>query len=79
MPPLADAPTETFSAAGPNGSPRILTADEMWRFERDNMAAALESANGRVHGPGGAAAVLGMKPSTLTSRMKAMGISKRGA
>ena len=70
MPPLPDAPTETFSAAGPNGSPRILTADEMWRLERDNMAAALESANGRVHGPGGAAAVLGMK---------AMGISKRGA
>jgi transcriptional regulator with GAF, ATPase, and Fis domain len=41
---------------------------------------ALTSTNGRVHGPEGAAQLLGMNPSTLRSRMKKLGIpyGKRG-
>ena len=78
LPQLGDAPV-VLPAAGDDGSPGILTADEMRRFERDNIAAALAQANGKVNGSEGAAALLGMKPSTLTSRMKAMGINKAGA
>ncbi|MGA2333376.1 MAG: helix-turn-helix domain-containing protein [Syntrophales bacterium] len=42
---------------------------------------ALQKANGTVHGPGGAAAILGINPSTLRSKMKKLGIHygrKRG-
>ena len=42
---------------------------------------ALQKANGTVHGPGGAAAILGINPSTLRSKMKKLGIPygrKRG-
>jgi DNA-binding NtrC family response regulator len=48
----------------------------MRRFERETIAAALARAKGKINGPGGAAEVLGMKPSTLTSRMKAMAIAR---
>jgi transcriptional regulator with GAF, ATPase, and Fis domain len=49
---------------------------EFKRRERDNIVAALEAANGKVFGPGGAAFLLGLKPTTLISRMKKMNIQK---
>jgi PAS domain S-box-containing protein len=55
---------------------RILTEVEMRRLERDNLCAALEACAWRVSGDNGAAARLGLKPSTLASRMKALGIRK---
>lgn len=53
---------------------RILTAGEFKQLERDNIRAALARAGGRVYGAGGAADLLGLKPTTLASRMKALGI-----
>ena len=35
---------------------------------------ALHAADGKVSGPGGAAQLLGLKPTTLASRIKALGI-----
>jgi transcriptional regulator with GAF, ATPase, and Fis domain len=35
---------------------------------------ALKTANGKVHGPGGAAALLGINPSTLRHRMRKLGL-----
>jgi len=55
----------------------IVTEDEMKRRERLNIAAALRQSRGRIHGAAGAAALLGMKPTTLTARMKKMGLQKR--
>ena len=43
-------------------------------FEADNIRAALKAAGGKVSGPGGAAQLIGMKPTTLASRIKALGI-----
>ena len=43
---------------------------EMRRRERENLARALEHCHGRIYGPDGAAALLGMKPTTLASRLK---------
>ena len=43
--------------------------------ERANILAALAACNGKVFGAGGAAAMLDLKPTTLASRMKALGIS----
>ncbi|NNE36375.1 MAG: Fis family transcriptional regulator, partial [Rhodothermales bacterium] len=57
-------------------SSAIRTADEMVQLEKDNILCALEAAGWRVAGEGGAAAMLGINPSTLTSRMKSLGISR---
>lgn len=58
------------------GEPGILRREEWRRLERDNLLAALQRANWKVSGVGGAAELLDMKPTTLVSRMKALGIEK---
>jgi len=55
----------------------VLTREELKRQERDSIAAALKQTNCKISGPGGAAELLGMKPSTLSSRITALGISRR--
>ena len=54
----------------------IITQLEWQRRERDNLRAALEAAQGRVYGPGGAAEMLGVKPTTLLSRLHALGLRR---
>jgi transcriptional regulator with GAF, ATPase, and Fis domain len=44
--------------------------------DRKMIDAALTEAHGRVSGPSGAAAILGIPPSTLESRIKSMNINK---
>jgi transcriptional regulator with GAF, ATPase, and Fis domain len=44
--------------------------------EREIIEAALGETRGRVAGPSGAAAKLGVPPSTLDHRIRALGISK---
>lgn len=79
-----------LSGGGPLSFSRLLTREEtrenMTPFSEENrpwpldeaMSAhirrALERTNGRVQGPGGAAALLRVKPSTLRSRMNKLGI-----
>ncbi|EKS42364.1 sigma 54-interacting transcriptional regulator [Afipia clevelandensis] len=61
-----------------NGAPQaILTDEEMREHERSNIRAALKAAGGKVFGIGGAAELLGVKPTTLASRIKSLGISAR--
>ena len=55
---------------------RILTVEELHDTERANLLRALESARWRVTGESGAARLLGMKPTTLSSRMKALRIAR---
>jgi transcriptional regulator of acetoin/glycerol metabolism len=45
--------------------------------EREHIVGALERAGWHVKGPKGAAAELGLKPATLYSRMKKLGIGLR--
>jgi transcriptional regulator with GAF, ATPase, and Fis domain len=52
----------------------ILTDSELKRRERENIIAALTQTNGKISGPRGAAELLGMKPTTLMSRIKALGL-----
>ena len=49
---------------------------EFKRRELENIVAALEHANWKVFGAGGAAELLGIRPTTLVSRMKKMNIEK---
>ena len=50
----------------------MLTRDELKRHERESICAALKHSAGKIFGPGGAAELLGMKPTTLASRIKAL-------
>ena len=53
-----------------------ITDDEVRRFERQNLVAVLERAKWKISGTGGAAEFLGINPTTLSSRLRAMGIRK---
>jgi PAS domain S-box-containing protein len=57
-------------------SDRILQIHELQRLERENILRALESTAWRVAGKDGAADLLGINPSTLNSRIKALGIQR---
>jgi formate hydrogenlyase transcriptional activator len=67
--PLAELKVAEFHAAQP--VPRLQDA------ERDHIVRALRESNGIVGGESGAAARLGMKRTTLNSKMKKLGISTR--
>ncbi len=56
----------------------IQTEEERKQRDRDSIRAALAQSKGKIYGPDGAAAVLGVKPSTLSYRMKVLGINKCG-
>ena len=51
---------------------------EMKRREQENVVAALRQAGGKIYGPGGAAELLGIRPTTLVSRIKKMKLKRRG-
>ncbi len=55
-------------------SPVLRTRAELKRQERESIQAALTLAGGRIFGAGGAAQLLGMPPTTLASRCKALGL-----
>ena len=55
----------------------VRTAKELEELERNNIIAALDAAEGKVAGKNGAAQLLGVKPTTLSSRMKALGIERK--
>jgi transcriptional regulator with GAF, ATPase, and Fis domain len=52
------------------------TEHEWQRMERANLLAVLDAARGKVTGPDGAAALLGVNPNTLASRIRALGLKK---
>jgi transcriptional regulator with GAF, ATPase, and Fis domain len=78
--PLAEetGATELQGTNGGNAAPErgFLTEDEMKERQRDNLVAALVAADWRISGAGGAAELLGLKPSTLADRMRSLGIKR---
>jgi len=52
----------------------VLPETEIERRDRINILAALEKSHWKIYGPGGAAESLGIKPTTLASRMKRFSI-----
>ncbi len=81
-----DLPVTSSAPAGPS-RPKIgadpddrsfLTETEMRQRERENLLTALQQANWKVMGPDGAAELLGIKPTTLFSRMKKLHLKPPG-
>ncbi|MEX2493307.1 MAG: sigma 54-interacting transcriptional regulator [Nitrospirales bacterium] len=54
----------------------VMPEQEMRRRERDNTLAALQQADWKIYGKGGAAERLGVKPTTLVARIKKMEIKR---
>lgn len=61
--------SERTSDSRSTGQP-ILTAEQMRDFETENIRRALDATDGKLYGSDGAAELLGMKPTTLASRLK---------
>ena len=61
----------------PRKAVSVRTREELRAEEKKNILAALEQADGKVFGRGGAAELLGMRPTTLASRLRALGLQKR--
>ena len=54
-----------------------LTDSEMQRLKRENLFAVLEKTGWKIRGIDGAAELLGVKPTTLFSRIEKMGLKRR--
>ncbi len=54
----------------------ILSDLEFRQKERENILAALNKTKWKIHGAGGAAELLGLKPSTLISRIKSLSLQR---
>ncbi len=65
-----DPPAEEPRLAG------ILTAEQFQALERENLLRAMTASGWRVSGKDGAARLLGIPPSTLNSRLKALGLKR---
>ncbi len=75
LPAAATRPTQNHV----NGAPvAVLTEEDLRRLECENMKGALKKTGWKVHGPDCAAHLLGLKPTTLLSRMKKLGLQKLG-
>ena len=72
--PTTDAPPLATTKMSRDESSSILTREDWKRKERESISAALKQSGGKVFGPGGAAELLNMKPTTLASRIKALGV-----
>jgi transcriptional regulator with GAF, ATPase, and Fis domain len=57
-----------------HGDSDVIPDEEMGRRVRDNVIAALRRSGGRIYGSGGAAELLGVRPSTLSARVKKLGL-----
>jgi transcriptional regulator with GAF, ATPase, and Fis domain len=59
--------------------PEFLTEAELQLRERDNLLRVLNTANWKIKGPDGAAELLGVKPTTLLSRINKWGLKRPAA
>jgi transcriptional regulator with GAF, ATPase, and Fis domain len=64
------------SVPGAGGRSPLRTDAEVRRLERENIEQAIARTGGRIYGRDGAAELLGLKPTTLAYRMKALGIPR---
>ncbi|WP_302051035.1 MULTISPECIES: sigma 54-interacting transcriptional regulator [Halomonadaceae] len=74
---LIEGPLHVQAPASPSEPQAPLTERELHRRQRDNAIAALERTGGKVSGQGGAAELLGMKSTTLFSRLRKWHIEPR--
>ena len=62
--------------SGDDSDAPVMREEDIKDLQRRNIVAALKQSGGKIYGRKGAAELLGIKPTTLTERIKAMGITK---
>jgi PAS domain S-box-containing protein len=72
-----DLPEQVPAYRIANAAAQVVTEDGRRDRDRANILAALEACGGKIFGHGGAAELLGVKPTTLASRIKSLGIRYR--
>jgi transcriptional regulator with GAF, ATPase, and Fis domain len=74
----ASAPNGSVPPPRPsNGAPQeVLAQSDLKELERQNLLNALAQCSWQIAGPNGAAALLGLSPSTLAYRMKRLNIER---
>ena len=76
---MPDSSTEAGSESPTDGqAPKqsVLTERDMQELQKENILAALGQTNWRVSGKDGAAELLGVRPTTLSDRIKSFGLRK---
>ena len=68
--------TEFTASAAPSGAPAAETATSLDALQKRHILKALTRCSWKLEGPGGAARMLALKPSTLRYRMKKYGIRR---
>jgi DNA-binding NtrC family response regulator len=66
----------TFERKDGISGPEDTSIKTIAENERDYIISVLKKCNGRIWGPGAAAEILNINPSTLKSKMKKLGIKK---
>jgi len=74
---LANGPTLKIDLPGATATPVYRGLATLAEVEREHIQRVLESTGGRIRGGGGAAEILGLKPTTLESRMGKLGLRHR--
>jgi len=72
----APIPPSSISKSGTKAYLEFFTEAEMLGRERANLVAVLERAGWKIKGADGAAELLGIKPTTLLSRIKKLGLKR---
>ena len=75
----APIPTPRAFEMSDTAQPEFLTEPEIQRRERENLWMVLQKTGWKIKGADGAAELLGVKPTTLISRIKKMGLKPRDA
>lgn len=74
---LASGRINTDAVSGPQSDASVILTDvELRQLEVRNTLAALTKSAWKIHGEGGAAELLGVKPTTLISRIKKLNLKK---
>jgi len=76
LPVTASPPAAPPTEPADTSEPEILTEPELRRREQANLLAALRKTNWKIRGADGAAELLGVKPTTLVTRMQKLGLKR---
>lgn len=75
---ISAPPVSSNAPQGIKADGELLTEAEVQRREYESLAATLAKTAWKIKGADGAAELLGIKPTTLLSRMKRMGLKRPG-
>ena len=76
LPPAGTAASRAPRKAGPASNAAPASIRDLKQHERDLILEALTKTRGKIYGPDGAAALLGLKPTTLSSKVHRAGLKK---